>query len=185
MNEAIPGPIRHVVLMGLMGSGKTTIGARLAERLGWPMDDSDAAITARTGRTVRALREDLGVQAMHDLEAAHLLTALAEPGPSVVTAAASTIDVPECRAALVRPGVMAVWLRGSPSVLAGRFASDDHRPSFGSEPATFLAEQAALRDPLFATVQRLTVDVDSDGPDDVAAMVAGRLAAPIERGQAD
>ena len=47
--------MRHIVLVGLMGAGKTTVGRRLAARLGWPWHDSDAEITASTGLTVREL----------------------------------------------------------------------------------------------------------------------------------
>ena len=80
MRNAPGHPLRHVVLVGLMGAGKTTVGRRLAARLGWPWHDSDADIEAATGMTVRELRDRDGVDAMHDLEAAQLLQALAEPG---------------------------------------------------------------------------------------------------------
>ncbi len=78
--EPLP-PVRHVVLVGLMGAGKTTVGRRLAARLGWPWHDSDADIEAATGLTVRDLRERDGVEAMHDLEAAQLLHALVGAWP--------------------------------------------------------------------------------------------------------
>src|SRR5215208_4289943 len=91
MSEEAPGlvvaPFTHVVVVGLMGSGKTTVGRALADRLGWPFRDSDPEIQAVTGRTVRELRDDLGVDAMHDLEADQLLDALAAPGPAVVAPA--------------------------------------------------------------------------------------------------
>ena len=77
-----PGPLRHIVLMGLMGTGKTTTGRVLAGRLDWPMRDSDEAIEAATGRSVRELRDEIGTDAMHDLEATALLRALEAPGPA-------------------------------------------------------------------------------------------------------
>ena len=68
---------RHIVLVGLMASGKTTVGRLLAEALGVPFSDSDTAIELERGTTVKELADEIGVDEMHELEAAHLLTALA------------------------------------------------------------------------------------------------------------
>src|SRR6266540_1449750 len=103
-----PGMPRHVVVVGLMGAGKSAVGRRVAQQLGWPWRDSDREIEAATGLTVRQLRDRDGVDAMHALESRQLLDALEEPGPSVISAAASTIEVPECRAALTAPQVAVV-----------------------------------------------------------------------------
>jgi shikimate kinase len=153
---------RHVVVVGLMGAGKSAVGRRLARRLGWTWRDSDADIEADTGLTVRELRDREGVDAMHAREARQLLDALAGPGPSVISAAASAVDVPECRAALRAPGVAVVWLRAAPAVLARRFRSRDaHRPEYGDSRETFLAEQAARRDPLFASLDPIVIDINA------------------------
>jgi shikimate kinase len=153
-----------------MGSGKTVVGRRLAARLGLPWRDSDREIEAATGLTVRELRDRDGVDAMHALEARHLLDALTAPDLSVISAAASTIDVPGCRAAMAEPGVAVVWLRARPETLARRFsARDRHRPEFGASPEAFLAEQAARRDPLFASLDPIAVDVDRIRPNEAAA----------------
>ena len=159
-----------MVLVGLMGSGKTSVGRRLATRLGWPLRDSDKEIEAATGLTVRELRQRDGVDAMHALEARQLLDALADPEPSVIAAAASTVEVPACREALRDPNVAVMWLRASPAALAKRFAARDrHRPEFGSSPEAFLAEQAERRDPLFASLDPIVIDVDQIRPSEAAA----------------
>ena len=119
----LAGPVTHVVLVGLMGSGKSTVGRVLAERLGWPMRDSDREIELATGGTVKALRDEIGVDAMHDLEARQLLDALAIPGPAVVSPAASVIDVEACRDALRAPGVAVAFLSSSPAVPAQTLSS--------------------------------------------------------------
>jgi shikimate kinase len=163
------GSPRHVVVVGLMGSGKTVVGRRLAARLGRPWRDSDREIEAATGLTVRELRDRDGVDAMHALEARHLIDALAEHTPSVISAAASTVEVPECRAAMTAPGVAVVWLRAEPATLAQRFsARDRHRPEYGGSPEVFLAEQAARRHPLFAALNPIVVDVDRIRPGEAA-----------------
>lgn len=162
--------------MGLMGAGKSEVGRRLAARLGWPWRDSDRDIKARTGLTVRQLGDRDGVEAMHALEAQHLLDALAQPEPSVISAAASTVEVPACRQALEALEVAAVWLRATPEVLARRFASaDKHRPEFGDSPHAFLADQAAKRDPLFASLDPIVVDVDAIRPNEAVARVMEAL----------
>jgi shikimate kinase len=162
-------PLRHVVLVGLMGAGKTTVGRRLAAGLGWPWQDSDAQIEAATGLTVRELRERDGVEAMHDLEAAQLLHALAEPGPTVISAAASVVDAESCRSAMTAEGVAVIWLRGSPAVLATRFPAGDHRPAYGPSPRVFLEQQAERREPLFRTLEPIVIDVDGIDPDTAVA----------------
>ena len=158
MHDAPGRPFRHVVLVGLMGAGKTTVGQRLAARLGWSWHDSDVDIEAATGLTVRALRDRDGVDAMHDLEAVQLLEALAQPGPSVISAAASVVDSETCRAAL-----------------ATRFATADHRPAYGPSPGAFLAEQAERREPLLRLLDPIVIDIGDIGPDEAAARVVQAL----------
>ena len=164
-----PDPVPHMVVSGLMGSGKTTVGRLLAEALGWAWRDSDADIAASTGATVREWRDREGVDAMHRREAAQLLEALAAPEPNVVSAAASVVEDPRAREAMSAPGVRVVWLRASPSVLAKRFASEPHRPAYGAVPAAFLAEQATRREPLLAGIGAHIIDVDDLAPDEVVA----------------
>ena len=171
--------VTHVVVVGLMGSGKTTIGRELAARLGWPLRDSDPEIEAVTGRTVRELRDEIGVDPMHELEARQLLDALATPGPAIVTPAASIIDVAACRAALRGPGVAVVFLAVTPAVAASRFAAGPHRPWYGADPETFLAEQAADRYPRFRSVEPVELATDDREP---AAIADLALTAIVARG---
>ena len=158
----------RIVLVGLMGSGKSTVGALLAQRLGWPMLDSDDQLRAATGLTAREFGEAHGTAALHDAEAGALLAALERPGPAVIGAAASVIENPAARAALRGPRIAVVWLRGSPPVLAARFGGQPHRPIYGPDAEVVAREQARVRDPLFASVEPITIDVDHGSPLEIA-----------------
>jgi shikimate kinase len=161
----------HVVLLGLMGAGKTSVGRLLAKRLGWRFSDSDEEIWLTTGKTVRQLREDIGMDAMHALESDHLLTALADDVPSVICAAASAVDDERCREALSKSRVATVWLRASATTLAERFLSSGHRPAYGEDPFRFLSEQSASRAPHFEAVSRVIIDVDDIPVEDVSGSI--------------
>jgi shikimate kinase len=155
---------RHIVIVGLMGSGKTTVAARLAKQLGWPLRDSDADLRAAHGLTVRELAERDGIDAMHVLERDHLLEALARRGPSVIAAAASSLDEPACVTAMQRPDIRTVWLRGSPEVLAGRHRAGDHRPAFGPDLVEVIRDQLERRRSAFESVADDVVDVERQRP---------------------
>src|SRR4051794_40434627 len=173
------GAMRHVVLVGLMGSGKTTVGRVVAARLGWPLRDSDVDIEARTGRTVREIDQQDGTAAMHALEATVLLEALAAGDPSVICAASSIADVDACLDALRDPSLLVAWLRVPVAVAAERFSRQGHRPRFGDDPATFLAELAARREPRLATLGALELDAGTGTPDSLADQI---IAAADARG---
>lgn len=169
-----PAPTAHLVLIGLMGVGKTTVGRRLARRLGRPFADSDAIVEQRTGRTVRELVAERGEAAMRAAEADALRSALAADTPSVIGCAAGVVLDPAHRD-LLRSATV-VWLRGDPAVLATRAVSGAHRPWLEDDPAATLGRMHAERTPLYESVADLVVDVTPDGaaghPDQVAAAIA-------------
>jgi shikimate kinase len=148
----------HIVLVGLMGSGKTTVGAALAAALGVPYRDSDTDIARETGLRARDLAARDGIDTLHAVEARHLLEALSEPGTLVIGAAASTLDDPACRSALLTGGHLVVWLHASPAALAKRLQPDDHRPDLGRDFADVLDRQATQRTAALREVADLTLD---------------------------
>src|SRR3954451_10205508 len=111
-----------VVVVGLMATGKTTVGRRLAQRLGVAFHDSDAEIErGAAGRTVADLAHSEGFEAMHRREALQLLGHLGVGEPAVLAAAASVVDDPTCVDALRSDDVDVVWLRASVATMVARF----------------------------------------------------------------
>src|SRR5687768_702051 len=140
---------RHLVLVGLMGVGKTTVGEVLARRLGRDLVDSDLRIEALTGRTVKQILDADGVEAMRRSEAAALFDALADPEPRVIAAAAGVVLDPDDRRRLAAADAEVVWLTADPAVLAPRTATRAHRPWLDADPVGTLRRMEAEREPLY------------------------------------
>jgi shikimate kinase len=91
MNPSQAAADRHVVLIGLMGTGKTSVGTRLASDFIASFSTNDVLLERRTGATAASLRRDRGEAALHELEAEVLVSCLAERPVAVIAAAASTV----------------------------------------------------------------------------------------------
>ena len=160
---------RHLVLVGMMGSGKTTVGRRLAERLGRPFVDSDEQVERRTGRTVRQIFEEDGEPAFRTLETEALTDALASTEASVVAAAGGVVMAPENRRQL--QGAHVVWLRAGAAALAERVKAADHRPLLKDDPEGVLRRLVDARRHLYEEVADVTVDVEGKDVDAVVEIV--------------
>jgi shikimate kinase len=167
----------HLVLVGMMGSGKTTVGRRVAARLGRRLRDSDAEVEARTGRTVREIFESDGEAAFRAEEARALADALGDPEPAVVAAAGGVVLDPRNRTRLKEGGTV-VWLDARPEALARRVSAGGHRPLLGDDPLAALRRLDAERRPLYAEVADHVVSVEDRRPDDVVADVLAIVGAP-------
>jgi shikimate kinase len=169
--------VTHVVLVGMMGAGKTTVGRIVAERLGRPFSDSDELVEARTGRTVRQISDDEGVPAYRILETQALLDALATPVPSVIAAAGGVVLSPTNRAALRSSDATVVWLKADPRLLVERVTSAGHRPLLEDDPAGTLQQMFREREHLYREVADLVVDIDGRDAADVVDVVLEAVAA--------
>jgi len=171
-----------VVLVGLMGSGKTTVGQIVARRTGRAFIDTDDAIEARTGRTVRELWEQGGEAAYRELESRVVLEGLdGGDAPLLIAAPGGAVLDPAVRAALRRPDVVVVWLHADPSELATRVRPDDHRPLLGEHPGDVLETMERERASLYAGVADAVIETRGKAPDTVAAEVITAIAAPGSR----
>ena len=165
--------MKHVVLVGLMGSGKSTVGALVAQRSGRVFVDVDVVIAARMSKTVRELWEEGGEAAYRHLESEVVLEVLRDDTPAVLAAPGGVVLDPVVRAALA--DCFVVWLRTSPSTLAGRVRPGDHRPLLGDDPAETFAAMAEMRSELYRQVATAIIDTDGLAPEAIADVVVGLL----------
>jgi shikimate kinase len=161
----------HLVLVGMMGVGKTTVGRVVSERLHRPLFDSDEMIEARTGHTVREIFEAEGEPAFRKLETEVLVEALRRPEPSVIAAAGGVVLRAENREALKAPDVRVVWLSATPDLLVERVRSGGHRPLLDQDPEGTLRKMYADREPLYREVADAIVHVDRRSIGEVADAV--------------
>ena len=171
----------HVVLVGLMASGKSTVGRELAALLNRPLVDNDEQVLAMTGHNVAEISAHSGIAEMRRLEGEALAAALASPVPAVITAAAGVILDDQARLGLQEAFV--VWLRAEPATLAARVARDPARPLLGDDPEAVLRAMEQQRHRLYAEVADYSVDVDRLPPADVAAAIAAHVREPPTTGK--
>lgn len=144
-----PAPDRSVVLVGLMGAGKSTVGRRLAAKLGLPFFDADHEIEKAAGMTVSEIFERFGEAHFRDGER-RVIARLIEGPPSVIATGGGAFVHPETRA-LILERATAVWLDADIATLVERVGRRSTRPLLkGRDPAKVLAELAAVRNPLYA-----------------------------------
>jgi shikimate kinase len=168
---------RPVVLVGLMGAGKTSVGRRLAQRLGVAFEDSDHAIEAAAGMSVADIFSTYGEVEFRALER-RVIRRLLEEGQAGVLALGGGAFIDAETRALVLARAHVVWLKAALDVLVERTARrPGKRPLLaGGEPRQILAELMAKREPIYA----LAHDYVVTGQQPVADVVA-RVAAKARR----
>ena len=163
----------RIVLVGMMGSGKTTVGQLVAERLGWRYVDNDEVVRDLSGREPAAIAADDGEDALHAFEADALLATLRTGSRVVIGAAAWVVLHEACREALARePDV--VYLRARPETLRARIGAGRGRRTDATDQR-WLEDRAQERDSLYRSLARLTLDVDADPPDVIADHIVRAL----------
>ncbi|MBA3587791.1 MAG: hypothetical protein H0W41_09160 [Chloroflexi bacterium] len=168
----VEGPCR-VLLIGMMGSGKSTIGRLLAAATGWPYVDNDELVRRSHGATARQLVADQGEARMREAEAGALALGVAVAAPAVVGVAAGTILEASDRERL-RLGGVVVWLRADAAVLESRAMEAEHRPWLDAGGGSWIRDAIAERDPLYASVADMVIDTAGDA-DASAAEILDRL----------
>jgi len=162
---ALPATLagRSVVLVGLMGAGKTSIGRRLAVRLGLPFHDADTEIELAAGCTIAELFARFGEPEFRRGEQRVIRRLLAGDPMVLATGGGAFMDA-DTRAAIRRDAI-SLWLRAPLSTLVRRVASRSHRPLLaGGDPASILQGLMDRRHPVYAEAD-IVLDVTDENPE--------------------
>lgn len=166
-------PPRHVVLIGLMGAGKSSVGRRLAERLELPFIDADEEVEKAAGCSISDIFELYGEQAFRDVEERVIARLLTEAASVLATGGGAFMN-PRTRARIHGTGV-SVWLTADLDVLDRRTRRRGGRPLLaGGEGRTTLEALARERDPVYAEA-----DIKIFSGDDPIGETVDRVAAEL------
>ena len=160
----------HLVLVGLMGAGKTTVGERCAHLLDRPFLDTDDVVEATAHATVAEIFEQFGEAHFRELERQAVADVVASPAPLVIACGGGAVTDAGSRARLRAAGVV-VWLQAPTAVLQARVGTTGSRPLLREGAAPALERLAAQREAMYEGVAHATVDTDGRTVDDVADAV--------------
>ncbi|MCI0430580.1 MAG: shikimate kinase [Rhodospirillales bacterium] len=164
---------KSIVLVGLMGAGKSCVGRRLAVALGLPFKDADKEIEEAAGCTIPELFSRYGESAFRDGERRVIHRLLEGPLQVLATGGGAFMD-PRTRAE-IREKAISVWLRADLDLLVRRTARRNNRPLLDvADPQAKLAELIAERYPVYAEAN-VIVDSDDSPPETTVERVIAAL----------
>lgn len=168
-------PDRPIVLVGMMGAGKTTVGRRLAKRLGVPFVDADEEIENAAGMSIADYFDQYGEAAFRDGERKVIQRLIAEQGPCVLATGGGAFMDEETRAEIQAHGV-SVWLRADLELLVKRTSKRNTRPLLKQgDPREILQSLMDERYPTYAHAH-VTVDTADVPHEQVVGEIVNRLA---------
>ena len=165
---------RAVVLMGFMGTGKSEVGRRLAQRLGRSFVDTDQTIEERAGKRIAAIFADDGEVAFRRLEREAVEDAASRGGAIIAVGGGAVLD-PENLRRLREAGVL-VHLTARPEIILRRVGDGANRPLLQDDPHGAVTRLLAERGPAYAAAADVTVDTSERSADQVVAEIQQALA---------
>ena len=175
----------HVALVGMMGSGKTTIGSLLARRLGVSFVDADHVFEDHTGLTIAQFLAERGEPHFRIVERSVLAELLAHDQPMVLGTGGGVVLDPANRAVLAQRSTV-VWLTAPPAELHARVGADPARPLLaGGDPLGRLTALAGERESAYREVAALSVDTQHCTPEQLTEQLVQRLVALGHRDPVD
>lgn len=169
------GAGQRILLIGMMGAGKTTVGSRIAARTGWGYRDNDSLVSEMTGADASTILDRNGVEALRDAESAALRRAVDDPGPLVAGVAGGVVERAEDVALLQETDALVVYLFTPLDVLIERVGAGEGRPWLAPDPAAAMAKLYEGRDPVYRQVADLVVATDMGTPAEHADQVLAAL----------
>jgi len=175
-------PARSLVLIGMMGAGKTSIGRRLAKRLGLTFRDADHEIEAAAGMSVEDIFAQHGEAAFRDGERKVIARLLREGAPQVLATGGGAFMNAETRARIEESGI-SIWLKADLDVLMERVSRRGHRPLLKTaDPRATMQHLLAEREPHYAHAD-ITVKTGASPHDRVVGNVVGKLAKHLKHAE--
>ena len=157
-------------LIGLRGSGKSTVGRLLADRLGVPFHDADAMLEAAAKKSIREMIASEGEPAFRDLEE-QILAKLIAKGPAVIATGGGVI-LREANRRRIRESGKAIWLTADVATLSARLAADpgtaDRRPNLTVGGRAEIEELLKAREPIYRACANCIVDTAGRSPEQIA-----------------
>ncbi len=161
-----------IVLVGMPGAGKTSVGRRLAQRLGLPFKDADSEIEAAAGQPITEIFARYGEAHFREGER-RVIGRLLEGPPIVLATGGGAFNDPETRAAVKANGAAAIWLRCGMQTLLRRVAGRATRPMFlNADPVEVLTRLMAARHPIYAEADIVIDCLDDETPETTTDKVA-------------
>ncbi len=166
---------KSIVLVGLMGAGKSSVGRKLAEKMSMDFTDADEEISKAAGRSIEDIFEDYGEDAFRDVEERVILRLLDE-SPRVLATGGGAFMNPRTRTQISERGI-SVWLRADLDVLVKRTRRRGGRPLLkNKDPRATLQQLIIEREPVYAKAD-ITVDSSNEGPEITAQQIVDALEA--------
>jgi len=165
---------RHIVLIGMMGVGKSTIGEKLATELGYPFVDLDVEIASRAGKTIPEIFSSDGESGFRRQEAEALLRVLDLRDPLIVATGGGIV---EGASASALPFATCVWLTATVETLSKRVGGGEGRPLLVGNVEEILGELLERRSSKYAEAATFTVSVDGKSVPEVLGEVMSKLEA--------
>ncbi len=151
---------KNLILIGFMGAGKTSVGQAIAEKLGWPLLDTDQMIEEAAGMTITRIFAEQGETAFRETETAVLKQLLQEASEAVVSVGGGLPLREENRRLLGMMGQV-VFLQVKPETVLDRLKGNTTRPLLsGDHVEERVQELLAYRNPIYREAAHLAVDVD-------------------------
>lgn len=176
MSSTFPNSGNLIFLIGYRGTGKTTVGRLLADRLGWRFLDADQILESKQSRTIRQIFADEGEAGFRGKEAS-LLEELCKESQAVIATGGGVVLRPANREKLTTG--LVIWLKADPDTIWSRMQADqtttESRPNLTIGGLAEIKELLALREPLYRSCSRIEVDTAAKTPEEMMTIIMNKL----------
>ena len=171
---------RTIVLVGMMGSGKTSVGRRLAKALGWPFQDADWAIEDAAGTTIANIFAEIGEPEFRKRERQVIARLMDERQQQVLALGGGSFVADETRA-LIKARALSIWLDSDIDILVRRTGRRNDRPLLANgDPRMILSRLMEERRPTYAEAD-ITIDSGTGSLGDVVERALDALSSLADR----